>query len=294
MKISKHIEDFGRGLACWYELGDSDQECFFLAANGFPVASYQFMLAEFGEQYRITALENRGAWPGQALPKGRGGWRRHAEDLLRFLEYRRDTGKTTLPVTTIGHSIGAAVSLLAASMKPEWFKGVILIDPATLPGRHLHKLNRITPLLMGRSGLVKSTASRQPQWESSEAFARYHENKKVFRRFKPEAMRDYAAAAVLADEGGRLRYQREWEAWNFRHTPSLWQLLEKVSCPVHLLRAEYSNLLPARVFNHYKKDFAANVVHRDILGVGHMAPQEDPAQVASLVHRSLTQILSVA
>ncbi len=291
MEIRKFTRDFGRGQARWYELGDSDQELFFLAANGFPVGSYRFMLDYFGDDYRITALENRGAWPGQPQPSGRGGWQKHAEDLLAFLAYRQREAKTILPVVMVGHSIGAAVSLLAASMRPEYFKGLVLIDPATLPGRHLHKFGKVTPWLMGRTGLVKSTAGRRQYWRDSEEFAQYHRDKRVFRNFHPQALADYSTVALKQeDKTHTLRYQREWEAWNFRHTPSLWQLLKKVDCPVHLLRAEYTTLMPSAVYNHYRKDFAANITATEIVGVGHMAPQEDPAQVATLVHEALGRI----
>lgn len=295
MKIAKHTADFGRGMARWYELGELGREVFFLAANGFPVASYQFMLKEFGQSYRITALENRGAWPGQAQPQGRRGWRQHAEDLIAFLEYRRDTGLSEMPVTVVGHSIGATVSAHAASLRPELFRGIVAIDPATLPGLYLHRLSKLTPLLMPYSGLVTSTARRQKHWASPRDFAEYHYSKPVFRRFVQQAMKDYAEAALVPEQGKlTLRFRRDWEAWNFRHAPSLWRILKKVQCPVYLLRAEHSTLHPLRYFAYHRRNLAENIISWDIAGAGHMAPQEDPTQVAALVHCALDEINSVS
>jgi pimeloyl-ACP methyl ester carboxylesterase len=289
MEFTKHTADFGRGLASWYE-GDGDgEEICFLAANGFPVGSYRFLSDEFGKGYRVVALENRGAWPEQPLPQGRSGWQGHADDLIAFLEYRRDQGLGELPVWGMGHSIGGTVNLLAAAKRPELFKGLVLIDPATVPSRILPLLGGIGPWLMAQTGLVKSTANRRPRWQSPEAFAEYHREKSVYRRFRPQAMSDYAVSGLVPAEDGqyRLRFSREWEAWNFQHTPFIWQALKKVRCPVLLLRAEYSNLHPEREFRRRQRGLPSHVIARDIPGVGHMAFQEDPQQVVAMIREGL-------
>ena len=281
--------DFGRGLARWFALtGRSDAPALnFMAANGFPVGSYRFLLEGLAARYPLTALENRGAWPGTDAPKKGFGWAQHADDLIAFLESQHPE-----PVVGVGHSIGATVSVLAALRRPHLFRALVLIDPATIPGRWLPLAMKLLPFMASRIDLVTRTRGRRVHWPDREEFARYHHAKAVYRRFTPEAMRDYAQAGLRENgEGFELAFRREWEAWNFQHTASLWPALRKLELPVLLLRAEHSYLHPEAEFQTYCRRAPANITAVTVPDAGHMLPQEAPAAVLQEIERWLDRTI---
>jgi pimeloyl-ACP methyl ester carboxylesterase len=278
--LTEHHLDFGRGPASWLERQTSSDTLHFSAANGFPIASYDFFLKYFHNDFSILGLENRGAW-GDQLPPRNFTWLQHAEDLIAFLDYQRKKQHKG-PVIAMGHSIGGTVSALAAAKRPDLFKALLMIDPAAIPGRILPAVAAIIPTkLRGQLSLVKSTRRRTPAWESRAAFIDYHRGKSAYRRFSDIAIEDYAQAGLIlqTDSSFKLRFSREWEAHNFQHVYSPWQALRHIKVPTLVLRAEHSYL-------HKQHDFARNmaqvsplVSHGVITGAGHMALQEECEQV---------------
>ncbi|CAA0082303.1 2-(acetamidomethylene)succinate hydrolase [Zhongshania aliphaticivorans] len=280
--FTSHQYDFGFGPASWLECKNSAPPLHFSAANGFPVASYQFFLKHFQRDFSLLGLENRGAWDQQPPPAD-FSWQQHADDLIAFLEYRHNTLQQG-PVIAMGHSIGGTVSALAAVKRPDLFKALVMFDPATLPGRVVPLLAPVTPkALMGQIKLVKSTLRRQTHWQSRAAFIDYHRSKPAYRRFSQAAFEDYALAGLKEQENGQLSltYNRTWEAHNFQHTHCPWQALSKMTIPTLVLRGE-------RSFLHKKKDFERNIAkasplvsHVVIRDAGHMILQEDCEQVVA-------------
>ncbi len=263
---------------CHY--GKGQPRAIFMAANGFPVRSYDFLLEPLAESLPLIGLENRGARLGAALPPRDFSWRHHAADLLQALE----THGASEPVIGIGHSIGATVTTLAAARSPTRFRALVLIDPATIPGRWLPWVARLLPWTTAKMPLVQRTRRRRVQWESHEDFARYHAEKAAYRHFTPRAMQDYARAGLRpAGRGYELAYSREWEAWNFQRTAFLWPALRKLKMPVLLLRGEHSYLHPSDEFERHCRRLGANVEVITVEGTGHMLPQEAPERVLSLI-----------
>lgn len=278
--LTEHHLDFGRGPARWLERQTSSDTLHFSAANGFPIASYGFFLKYFHSDFSILGLENRGAW-GDQLPPRDFTWLQHAEDLIAFLDYRRNTQQKG-PVIAMGHSIGATVSALAAAKRPDLFKALLMIDPAAIPGRILPAVAAITPTrLRGQLSLVKSTRRRKPIWESRATFIDYHRGKSAYRRFSDTAIEDYAQAGLIEqnDSSFKLRYSREWEAHNFQHVYSPWQALRHMKVPTLVLRAEHSYLHKRHDFTRNMARVSSLVSHGVITGAGHMALQEDCEQV---------------
>lgn len=262
----------------------------FLAANGFPVGSYRFLLEPLSERRSILAFDNRGAWPEAKPPKQGFTWASHADDLIAFLEARRsEQTAEALRFTSIGHSIGGTVSALAAMKRPDLFERLILIDPATIPGRWMPLAMRLLPNLAKKMDLVTRTRNRRYQWTGPEQFARFLRGKSVYKRFTEQALTDYAEAGLAP--GGKsyeLVYDREWEAWNFQHTAALWPVVHKLRLPTLILRAEHSYLHPESDFKRHCRRLPANITPLTIAGAGHMLPQEDPAAVLSAIEEWLT------
>ncbi len=283
--LTRVEHDFGRGPAAWLHGGKGEQPLHFAAANGFPVASYQFFLRHFADDFSLLGMENRGAWPHVQPPRG-FNWQDHADDLIAFLEHQQ-----TAPVVALGHSIGASVSALAAARRPDLFKALVMYDPATLPGRLLPKFPKlISPWVTRHIGLVKRTRGRRQQWTDHREFIDYHAQKPIYKRFSEQAFVDYANAVLSpVDDGYQLNYLPAWEAHNFSHVDSPWQALKTIKVPTLLLRAEHSYLYPPSVFEFHARRCSPCVDHSVIAGVGHMALQEDDEQVAAITRRWLSE-----
>ena len=279
--FQQHTGNFGRGPALWQECANPDRPLLhFSSANGLPVASYRFFLEHFRDDFGIAGLENRGMWgpPPTSLYQS---WQGYADDLIAFLEQQRGASEG---VVAIGHSIGATVSAHAAVKRPDLFRALIMIDPATFPGRRLARLAPlIAPWLTGRLNLVTGTRRRRREWPSPEAFIEHHRQKAAYRGFSTQAFDDYANAVLERDgDGYRLRFDPEWESLNFRNISSPWQALRRITVPTLVLRGEHSYMYNAAVFNYHLNRSAAVVDHDVIRNAGHMAPQEDCAQVVTL------------
>lgn len=269
-----HKSDFGKGEARWITLGDPlNNDLLFYAANGFTAASYQFFLERFA--YRITALDNRGAWPERRSANG-VGWQHHADDLIAFMRSRFD-----LPPIAMGHSLGAGVCVLAAVRQPQLFKRLVLIEPATTPFQFVEY---IPDCLMNQIPIIKSTLSRTNGWPDRASFGDYLRSKSAFKQFTDEAINDYASGGLIEVDGEfKLAYSPAWEAQNFRSARFVWRLLADIKLPVLLLRAEHSYLYSAKRFERMTKKLPANINCQTIPGVGHLAAQENPELVAQLV-----------
>lgn len=276
------------GVAQWQVFGgEHSPTMVFLAANGFPVGSYRFLLEALASNSGVLAFESRGAWPEKMEPTSGFSWAEHADDLIAFLEYQRKQSAFA-PIVGIGHSIGATVSAIAALKRPDLFRALVLIDPATVPGRVMPWAMRLMPFLAKRMDLVTRTQRRRRHWPDRNTFARYHHDKSVYRRFTDQAINDYAEAGLRENgEGFELAYSPDWEAWNFQHTALLWPVLRKLRLPILLLRAEHSYLHPDAEFRAHCRRAPANITPVTVPGAGHMLPQEAPEALLSQISRWL-------
>lgn len=276
-------EDFGRGPASWWRGGNGEQPMHFAAANGFPVASYQFFLQHFTNDFSLLGMDNRGAW-APSLPRPDFTWQDHASDLIAFLEQR-----SSAPVIALGHSIGGSVSALAAARRPDLFRALVMYDPASLPGRVLPSFPKlVSPWFTRRLSLVTRTRERRRHWASPQEFIDYHQQKAAYRGFSSQAFRDYAEAVLSPGEQGyTLNYLPEWEAHNFSYVASPWPALKKTTVPTLVLRAEHSYMYSPSVFRFHAKRCAPCVECRELPGLGHMALQQDANKVADITRHWL-------
>lgn len=287
--MSRESAEIGPDVMAWQRFGgDGPAPTVFLAANGFPVGSYRFMLEPLANDSPLLALENRGAWPRTSEPPEHFNWASHADDLIRFLEAQKAEQADWQPFLAIGHSIGGTVSAMAALKRPDLFDRLILIDPASLPGRWMPLLTRLMPSLMEKMDLVTRTRSRRYRWSGPEEFASFLRRKSVYKRFVPDALNDYVQAGLSpAADGFELTYAREWEAWNFQNTALLWPVVRKLKMPVLILRAEHSYLHPESDFRRQSRRLPANITALTIEDAGHMLPQEAPDAVLAAIRHWL-------
>lgn len=279
------INDFGRGPCLWQAMGDGAATMHFAAANGFPVGAYRHFLGLLAAHHGVHGLENRGMWPDQPAPDPAFSWDDQTDDLIAFLEHQAREGRIRTPVIGVGHSIGGALTLIAASRRPDLFCRLVLIDPASMPSRTQRRNGH--EVHVAKQAMVEKTLKRRDRWTSREEFRSYLPTRGIYESFCPEALDDYAYAGLVEDgEGGfRLAYHPAWEAHNFMTTGSIWSCLTDIRIPTLLLHGETSSLYPAEDLEGLKAGFSAAVEVLAVNGCGHMIPQEDPHQLARLILR---------
>ena len=102
----------------------------FAHATGFNAETYRGMLSPLADRFRIVASDARGhgsttlpAEPG--MPRG---WKIFRDDLIAVLDRIAPNG-----AILAGHSMGGAVSLMAAAARPDKVKALVLIEPVLMP-----------------------------------------------------------------------------------------------------------------------------------------------------------------
>ncbi len=162
----------------------------FSHANGFPAGTYRMLFDVWrAAGYEVRAVEKFGH---DALRPPTNNWPGLRDELLALIEQTADQ-----PVYLVGHSLGGWCSVLAASHRPEWVKGIVLID-SPLMG----------PLLAGAIRLTKPTPifkrfspghvskRRREHWPSADAALSHFAAKKMFARWEPQVLRDYINSGV--------------------------------------------------------------------------------------------------
>lgn len=260
----------------------------FAHATGFNAETYRGLLAPLAERFRIVAADQRGhglsslpARPGMAR-----GWTIYRDDLLRLLD-ALDGG----PAILSGHSMGATVSLMAAALRPERVRGLVLLEPVMIP-RFAAVLRLFSRLRGANPGpdLAARAEQRRDSFPSFEAALAAYTGRGAFRTWSSDTIADYLRGGLVADSehhGLTLACRPAWEAETFRATPyGMARLARRVRCPIIVVHGTVaSTCLPseAAVFRRA----GAHVVKAD--GASHFLPMEYPELVRHEIDRMAAQ-----
>ncbi|MEJ2189468.1 MAG: alpha/beta hydrolase [Acidobacteriota bacterium] len=264
----------------WSDWGGSGPTLHFAHANGFPSATYRKLFENLAGRHHVVSMDARPLWPGSE-PVALRDWWLFADDLNAELDRRGLRG-----IVGIGHSLGAATSLLAAAADPGLFSAVVAIDPLLMTGFHSLFWGAVKALgLQNRFSIVRGARRRRRVWSDRQEVRAAYSTKSVFASWDPAVLDDYVAAGTvdLPQGGVRLRYPREWEARIFAAAPhDLWNQLRRVSVPTLFVQGEHSDtfLAAARMRGEREVPGSRTVV---VSGASHFLPMEQPAQLARLI-----------
>lgn len=206
----------------------------FAHATGMNAQLYAGLLAPLAGDHAITASDARGHGFTRlaADPDGLRSWDDLADDLLRLID-TIDAGARWL---LAGHSMGAAVSLLAAARRPDRVAGLVLVDPAMLPFDVAASVRAGAAI---PNPMADQAARRRGSFPSrSEARAAYA-GRGVFRSWPDAALDAYLDGGLVqgADGSGvALACTPAYEAATFRAVSAqIEPALAAISCPFILL-----------------------------------------------------------
>ncbi|MBI6899340.1 alpha/beta hydrolase [Pseudomonas putida] len=250
------------------------QQIFFAHANGFPSATYGKLFAALGPDYEVRHLAQHAHDPRFPV---NDNWQNLVDELLHHLE-RQDA-----PVWGVGHSLGGVLHLHAALRRPEFYRGVVMLDSPVLTradewliqaAKRLGFIDRITPA--GR------TLGRREAFPDRDSARNYFAGKTLFRHFDPDCLEAYLEHGLeQGEEGLRLRFDPATEISIYRSIPHVSPARPRqLQVPLAMVRGAQSRVI--RKHHALAVRAMAKGEYHSLPG-GHMFPLERPTDTAGLI-----------
>jgi pimeloyl-ACP methyl ester carboxylesterase len=208
----------------------------FMHGNGFCGAIYWNFLRHFRDGYGLFLHDVQGHGDSEA-GAGFPGWKATVARTATLIQQHPVT-RSQLPLIGMGHSFGAAVTLMTAARHPELFRCLVLVDPVLFPPG----LKRVLRYFPGLNPIVRKARTRTQHWPTREAAWGYLHQRGIFRGIEDDALACYIDHGLEHREDGlHLKCPREVETQIFSSMPmGLWAAVKAVRCPVYILHGRDS------------------------------------------------------
>ncbi len=268
------------------DFGDPERpvDVVFSHANGFNALTYRSILAPLSAGLRLLVIDQRGHGSSTlpANPQGRTSWYDLRDDLAALLDQLGGP-----PVILAGHSMGGAASIMAAALRPDRVKSLVLFDPVviTLP----QMLSALLPLggieRFRTMPLAARALTRRALFPSAAEVMTAYRGKGAFRGWPDTVLADYIAGGFRPRDDGQveLACAPAWESSNFcAMANNIWGLAGRVRAPMHLYCAETGSTCRigrGRLFLRANRRSTLTVVP----GSSHFLPMERPDLVREAI-----------
>ena len=259
----------------------------FAHATGFNATTYRDLFESFDPSIDLYAMDARGHGKTEAVaqPKKLRSWRMYEHDLAYFVAGHGQ------PMTLVGHSMGATVSLLVAANNPSCVKSLVLIEPVLVDPQKRWMVSFFQALGLGkRLPIAKAAARRTMEFESVDAAANNFTGKGPFSSWPKSFIQAYVeggSVPIANTNAIRLSCDRRWESKTFAvATPNPFDSIRRVQCPITLVvggkgttcsnasRDAFMNLQPN-----------TRLIERP--NNSHFIPMEDPQLIVSEIERAI-------
>lgn len=253
-------------------------------ANGFPVGSYKQLLTPLAEHFNIHYIEKLGHNPQYPV---NNNWHSTAEEIIKHIETNADEA-----VIGIGHSYGSISTLIAATKRPDLFKGIVMCEPPLVMswGSLAIKFFKAVGLI-DKYSPAGITQGRQQQFKDHDDMLSYCKSKSLFQGISDTVLMDYIQSATSECDGGIcLNYSVDIECEVFRTMPDNLECLPvPKNISGHLLVGKDSGLIRPSFEKRLCRRYNLQAHH---VNGGHLFPLQHPKKTAELLHR-LAKELSV-
>jgi len=274
------------------EFGGDGPNLHFLHANGYPPECYYPLIELLKCHYHVSSMYLRPLWP-RSNPKEIGAWQPLTDDFLLFLDEQKIS-----PIISVGHSLGAIVSLRAALRRPDHFRALILIDPVLFPPRFIatYNLMKVLGLAYKLHPLISGALKRRRTFLDLEKLIISYRRKRIFRYFSDEALRYYVNGIVkpIAGKGFELVYSPEWEARIYYtgvwRDMDLWWGLPSLKIPTLIIRGAETDTFLAPIAHRVKRtrpDISIVSLEKST----HLVPLEKPLETFETIRDFLKENL---
>lgn len=248
----------------------------FSHANGFPGSTYRTLYSLLEDEFEIHYIDILGHNPKFPVSDN---WTTLAHELIAELESQ----KLKNPVIGVGHSLGGAITLFAAILRPDLFKMIVLLDTPVLAYprallvqlfKNLGQTQWITP-----GGRVKR---RKTTWQSIDEVITFFKTRPLFKHFNEQCLRDYAVyGTVESKEGLKLKFDPSVESTIYLTLPHNYaKYKHKLKVPGVALIGEESKLISNLDIRSMRKNFH---LHCELVPGGHLFPFEYPVETAEAI-----------
>jgi pimeloyl-ACP methyl ester carboxylesterase len=253
----------------------------FAHATGMNAQLYAGLLAPLADEFSLLASDARGhGFTG--LPKDPAqltSWDQLADDLNRLLDVIDGDG----PWLLAGHSMGAAVSLLAAAARPDRVSGLVLIDPAMLP---FDVAAQVRAGVAIPNPMADQAARRRGSFANrADARAAYN-GRGVFRTWHDADLDAYLDGGLVETaDGVELACAPAYESATFRAVSAqIEPALARITCPFILLAGEEGSTVGDTELVAIAAHSACIAAQR-VPGTTHFLPLERPDLVRDAFRR---------
>jgi pimeloyl-ACP methyl ester carboxylesterase len=287
MEPSEGYIEVEGGKLHYLDWGGSGPSAHFLHGNGFCAGTYSPFIEQLAGELHVVASDVRGhgASDFSGIQPIRS-WKVFAEDLKTVV---CRTGRP--PVIGMGHSLGAVSTCIAASVYPELFRCLILVDPVFLNPARLAAIGFMRMLgLRGRLPRARAARRRRQTFRGkAEALRLFLSGRGIFKTWSPEFVEAYLECGLLEHDAKTavLKCDPELEAQIFESIPlRTWSFVKRVQCPVLAIRGELSEVFTAQAAERLKHQAADGEVVT-IAGAGHFPTMEKSQECVTAVREFL-------
>lgn len=256
----------------------------FSHANSYPSGTYRIFFEHLRRHYDVQALPMHAHNPAYPVSNG---WLALVRELVDELEVRY-----TEPVILVGHSMGGMLSLMAAKMRPELVRCVVLLDSPVVAGWRAALLRVAKRMgIDNRFSPARFSEKRRNVWPDANAAYEHYASKPMFAAWPPEVLRDYVDHGLVQHpEGVTLRFTRETETAVYRTLPHHVGRMVRRPFPVPVGFVGGTDSVECRQAG---LQATRRLVGRHFVQIpgGHLFPMEHPAASAKTVHAMIESIL---
>lgn len=189
----------------------------------------------------------------------------YAQDVLEIIDHLG-----IKDVNFIGHSVGAMIALLAAEMRPEVFKNLILIAPSPCYINKEEYIGGFTSEVIDQ--LVNSLNQNFEEWAKAmgpiltgQDDVQSEKLVKSFCSIKPDIAKHFAMVTFTSDHR---------------------DVLPKINVPTHILQCKADNIAPENVGQYMAEKIKSSKYYR-LNAIGHCPHLTHPEEVAEIIRKTV-------
>lgn len=265
-------------IATW-DLGGEGPELILIHGTGFHGRCWAPMAPVLGRSFHVWALDQRGhGQSGHRGDRAYDDWGGFVDDLLAVIDHL-GLGRPF----AAGHSLGAAVAILAEQQRPGTFAAIYAYEPIIIPPP-------IIALAEGNRRLRDLALKRRNVFDSVAAARANFAGKRPFDRFDPAVLDAYLEGGLIAQPDGTVALScpgdEEASVYEGATRHHAYDHLGEMDLPVTVAgSAEGGDLDPAVLGDLAGRIRGARL--EPLRGVTHFGPMEEPARVADEITRAL-------
>ncbi len=257
-------------------------------ATGFHGRCWDQVVNALPDQH-IFAIDTR--FHGRSDKEGEVSWNTMANDVAEVI-----THFDLHNMVAVGHSMGGYLVAYVASLMPERFKQLVLIDPVIMsPESYLQLLTALNAM----GDFEHPTARRRSQWSSPQEMAEKFSQRQPFDQWNKEVLRDYCQYGLLENPSGdgfilACPPEKEAACYMIKDDGStIYSAIARLRTPTTLVRARSRNesdemfsFDPSPTWEKLSEQIA---ICRDVQlpDHSHFIPMEDPALVVEYIREAI-------